>query len=138
MNTLYIAADISQASFVGAVWHAGKAQPLGQYANDEAGFAAFAAQVAHVRQTSQATTVHLILEPTGGYELKLALFAYGTGWLVSKPNPRQLRQWAQGMNFRTKTDPVDSRARAPQEVSKKYPGETLPARERKVFEFHLL
>jgi transposase len=109
MDTLYIAVDISQASFAGAAWLAGKAQTLGTYTNDEAGFAAFAERVEQARQTSQATTVHLILEPTGGYELRLALYAYGASWLVSKPNPRQLRQWAQGMNFRTKTDQVDAK-----------------------------
>jgi len=109
MNTIYIGADIGQSSFVGAVWCDGKAQPLGTYTNDEAGFAAFAERVAQAQQTSQVTTMHLILEPTGGYELKLALYAYEMGWLVSKPNPRQLRQWAQGMNFRTKTDQVDAK-----------------------------
>jgi len=109
MNTLYIGTDISQTSFVGAAWCDGKAQLFGTYANDDAGFAAFSERVEQVRQTSQATTVHLILEPTGGYELKLALYAYGVGWLVSKPTPRQLRQWAQGMNFRTKTDQVDAK-----------------------------
>lgn len=109
MATFYIGVDISQASFVGAVWLTGKAQVLGQYGNDEAGFVAFAAQLAQVCQPQQAHTPHLILEPTGGYELKLALYAYAAGWLVTKPNPRQLRQWANGMNFRTKTDQVDAK-----------------------------
>ena len=49
-------------------------------------------RVTQACQTSQAAPVHLILEPTGGYELKLARFAYASGWLVRKPNPRPLRQ----------------------------------------------
>ncbi|MFN8491627.1 MAG: hypothetical protein U0350_28775 [Caldilineaceae bacterium] len=88
MDTLYIGVDISQASFIGAVWTTGKAQVLGQYRNDEGGFAAFAAQLEQGCPPHQAHTRHLILEPTGGYELKLALYAYAAGWLVTKPNPR--------------------------------------------------
>ncbi|MFN8490922.1 MAG: transposase [Caldilineaceae bacterium] len=108
MDTLYIGVDISQASFIGAVWTTGKAQVLGQYRNDEGGFAAFAAQLEQGCPPHQAHTRHLILEPTGGYELKLALYAYAAGWLVTKPNPA-LRQWASGMNFRPKTDQVDAK-----------------------------
>ncbi|MEZ4615869.1 MAG: hypothetical protein R2867_10250 [Caldilineaceae bacterium] len=60
-----------------------------------AGYVALQEQVERLQAGLGAETVHLILEPTGGYvRLRVALFAYAQGWVVSKPNPLTLRRWA--------------------------------------------
>ena len=56
-----------------------------------------------------APTLHLVVEPTGGYELPLVAFAYEQGWAVSLPNPRQVRDWAKGMGQRAKHDRQSAR-----------------------------
>ncbi|MEZ4621365.1 MAG: transposase [Caldilineaceae bacterium] len=72
------------------------------------GYVALQEQVERLQAELGAETVHLILEPTGGYELGVALFAYAQGWVVTKPNPLTLRRWAEGVGYRAKTDPIDA------------------------------
>jgi len=109
MKTLYIGVDIAKKSFDVAYCKVRKAEWLGKYPNDESGYEALKEQVERIREELGAETVHLILEPTGGYELGLALFAYANGWEVTKPNPLTLRRWAEGVGYRVKTDPIDAR-----------------------------
>lgn len=52
--------------------------------------------------------MHLLVEPTGGYEASLVAFAYEQEWLVTLPNPRLVRAWATGIGQRTKTDDQDA------------------------------
>ncbi|MEZ4673433.1 MAG: hypothetical protein R2932_04220 [Caldilineaceae bacterium] len=73
-----------------------------------AGYVALQEQVERLQAGLGAETVHLILEPTGGYEVGVALFAYAQGWVVTKPNPLTLRRWAEGVGYRAKTDPIDA------------------------------
>ena len=80
---------------------------LGCFSNDQAGFVELAQAVKQV--APGAYQHHLVLEPTGGYELNLVGFAYEQGWLVSLPNPKQVRDWAKGIGRRSKTDPLDAR-----------------------------
>jgi transposase len=108
METLYVAADIAKQSFTSACWSGKQAEYWQSYVNDPTGYAAFAEQVQAAQAASGAKQVHLILEPTGGYELGLALFAYEQGWLVTKPNPKTLRAWAIGMGYRAKNDKIDA------------------------------
>lgn len=108
MNRLYVGVDISKATFAGAYW-AQESIKLGSYSNDEEGYEAFSQTVEERRVRVGAEQVHLILEPTSGYELGLALYGYGQGWLVTKPNPWKVRKWAEGAGYRAKTDPVDAR-----------------------------
>jgi transposase len=109
MERLTSGVDMSKASFVGAVWVADQAVELGKFDNNASGFAAL--QQALVQQQTQqgASQIHLVVEPTGGYELALVAFAYEQGWAVSLPNPRQVRDWAKGMGKRAKTDRVDAK-----------------------------
>jgi transposase len=100
--------DMSKASFVGAVWVAGRATALGKFANDASGFAALRQALLQQQAEQGASQIHLVVEPTGGYELALVAFAYEQGWLVSLPNPRQVREWARGIGKRAKTDQVDA------------------------------
>ena len=57
---------------------------------------------------NESVTLRLVLEPTGGYEQPLARWALKQGWLVSLPNPRQVRDWAKGQGRRAKTDRQDA------------------------------
>ncbi len=107
MTELYVGVDVSQKKIDGAVWLNGQAQNLGKFSNDETGFIELSQAINNIGlDTNQ---IHLVLEPTGGYELHLVGFAYQKEWLVSLPNPKQVRDWAKGVGYRTKTDPVDAR-----------------------------
>ncbi len=80
----------------------------GRFTNDDAGFSRLAEHVRAAAQAAQADTIQLIMEPTGGYEQPLARFALAQGWLVSLPNPRQVRDWAKGSGRRGKSDRLDA------------------------------
>lgn len=104
MSPVTLGIDIAAASFTAATWVDGRGTLLGSFPNTPAGFAQLAAHPA----LTQAPTVHLVLEPTGGYELALAHFALQQGWQVSLPNPKQVRDFAKGRGRRAKTDGQDA------------------------------
>lgn len=108
MERLVIGVDISKASFSAAVWDGTKVIDLGEMANEQTGYAALGQQVMRWRKQSGASTVHLVLEVTGGYELRLVTYAYSEGWAVSLPNPKQVRDWAKGEGQRAKNDRLDA------------------------------
>ncbi len=104
MSAPMLGVDIAKATFTAALWANDQAQPLGIFPNTPAGF-----EDLHTRlgpQTEQ--TIHLIVEPTGGYELALVNFACQQGWQISLPNPKQVRDWAKGKGKRAKTDAQDA------------------------------
>jgi transposase len=72
--------------------------------NTPAGHAALLAWLAK----QQADNVHVIMEPTGVYHEQAALALTDAGVKLSLVNPAQLRQFAQGIGVRTKTDAADS------------------------------
>jgi transposase len=109
MATFHLGVDIAKASFVAALWQDGKTGILGEFANTPTGSEALAKRLLEVTEAKPGDSIHLVLEPTGGYELALALFAYERGWLVSLPNPRHFRDWAKGLGQRAKTDHQDAR-----------------------------
>jgi transposase len=104
MRTIWLGVDMGKASFVAAVC-ADDEVVLGTFGNDPGGFAAMAQQLA---SCATAAELHLVVEPTSGYELALVAFAYEQSWQVSLPNPRPVRHWAKGMGQRTKTDRQDA------------------------------
>lgn len=107
MSTLWVGADMAKANFVVEV--AGKQEAaLGTFDNQTSGFAQLEQAIAKLGPV-EASAIHLIVEPTGGYELALVAFAYEQGWQVSLPNPKQVRDWAKGMGQRSKTDSQDAR-----------------------------
>ncbi len=116
MNTLWIGIDVGKATLVAAAIWQKECVALGEFSNDAAGFTALAAQVVAEQarrgsttlRESQQMTVQWVVEPTGGYELLLVAFAHEQGWPISLPNPRQVRQWAQGTGQRAKTDQQDA------------------------------
>jgi transposase len=105
MLPLYLGVDIAQATFTAARWDQGRGILLGTFPNTSDGIAAFAATLP---TGDAAPPIHLVLEPTAGYELRLTSFAVAQGWRVSMPNPKQVRDWIKGLGRRAKTDGQDA------------------------------
>jgi transposase len=107
MTTAWLGIDMAKATFV-AVLIGTDEVALGEFPNTTTGFAALAKRVQGVLTTAPTLSVHLLVEPTGGYEAALVAFAYEQEWLVTLPNPRLVRSWATGTGQRTKTDDQDA------------------------------
>jgi transposase len=54
------------------------------------------------------SAVHVIMEPTGGYERKLAHALWDAGIALSLANPRQVRNFARSCGQLAKTDTIDA------------------------------
>ena len=104
MNTLWLGIDMGKAGFVAALGGDDEVV-LGSFPNAPSGFAALVTQLAPYPSDG---AIHLVVEPTSGYEQALVAFAYAQGWQVSLPNPRHVRDWAKGMGQRAKTDRQDA------------------------------
>jgi len=114
MDRLLIGADIAKKTFDVAVGGPNGTLDWGKFDNTPAGFAHLADRLAGMRVKWDAASapVLLVLEPTGGYELALAAFGHQQGWLVSRPNPKWVRDWAKSQGRRAKTDRIDARVLA--------------------------
>ncbi len=109
MTLLAVGVDVSQHTLDVALCSSeGQVTALGSFTNDPAGFEELEAALTKAKRRHQAEGIHLVMEPTGGYEQPLAFFAFRRGWVVSLPNPRQVRYWARGVGIRAKTDRVDA------------------------------
>ena len=110
MDKVLLGVDIAKKTFEVAVGGPNGTLDWGQFDNTPAGFACLADRLAGVRAKwdAAAAPVLLVLEPTGGYELALAAFAHQQGWLVSRPNPKWVRDWAKSQGRRAKTDRIDA------------------------------
>ncbi len=104
MSIQFLGVDMAKATFDAAVWITDQAQGLGTFPNTPTGFQALQTRI----QPLTTQPIHLIVEPTGGYELALVAFAAEQGWQVSLPNPKQVRDWAKGKGRRAKTDAQDA------------------------------
>ncbi|NPA90354.1 MAG: IS110 family transposase [Chloroflexi bacterium] len=109
MSVLVVGVDVSQAHLDVAVGTSPEhVEYLDRFPNDTSGWETLAQAVQRYQQQWKTDQVHLVMEPTGGYEQPLARFALKQGWRVSLPNPRQVRDWARGMGRRAKTDRTDA------------------------------
>ncbi len=108
MKILYVGVDIAQASFDGVAWCKRSQRQIYHYVNETAGYRQFAERIETLRKAEGAEAIHLIVEPTAGYQTGLLLFAYRRGWLVTQVNPLQVRRWAQSAGKRAKTDVQDA------------------------------
>lgn len=108
MNVLPLGVDMSKATFQAAIWRTSGGQTLGEYGNGRPDFETLASRVQQIQQEAGCETVHLVIEPTGGYEQALVAFAYEQGWRISLPNPRHVREWAKASGRRAKTDAQDA------------------------------
>lgn len=114
MDRLLIGADIAKNTFEVAACGPSGEVAWGGFDNTPAGFAHLAERLAQARTSWDAASapVLLVVEPTGGYELALAAFGHQQGWLVSRPNPKWVRDWAKSQGRRAKTDRLDARVLA--------------------------
>lgn len=100
--TCFLGVDVGKTTLVAAIWQDGQGRVLGSFPNTPDGFGALAAAL------PAGLPVHLVLEPTGGYELALATWAAAQDWMVCRPTPRHVRDWAKGLGRRVKTDRQDA------------------------------
>lgn len=96
--------DFAATSRVGEI-----ATDVGKLPNQASGYMALQQHLDRQCVEHGLTQIHLIIEATGGYEAALVAYAYENQWLVSMPNPKQVRDWAKGVGYRVKTDRVDVR-----------------------------
>jgi transposase len=108
VSRLCVGIDIAKRTFVAALWHGDTGQELGEFPNTPAGFAQWLQATQQATGSLPGDAWSLVLEPTGGYELAFALFAYEQGIRVSRPNPKQVRDFARGLGQRAKTDRLDA------------------------------
>lgn len=126
MQKLATGVDMAKATFVVAVWIDDQAVELGTYANEATGFVRLQTHLDELCLEHDLSTIHLVVEPTGGYELALVAFAHEHEWQVSLPNPKQVRDWAKGTGQRAKTDRQDA------QVLARYGAKRQPAPQRPV------
>ncbi len=109
MSTLTVGVDVSRKTLDVALCSSREqVVSLGSFSNDPDGFEKLHHALRKALETYGATEIHLVMEPTGGYEQPLAIFAYRQGWKISLPNPKRVREWARGCGIRAKTDRVDA------------------------------
>lgn len=116
---LIIGVDMAKQKFDAGLWLDQKGQILGQFTNDATGYA-FMKKSVH-QQFATVDIIKLIIEPTGGYEMGLILYALEQGWQVSLPNPKIVKDWAKGSGWRAKTDRQDAMMLAQYGVEKNPP-----------------
>ncbi|HEY7356312.1 MAG TPA: IS110 family transposase [Ktedonobacterales bacterium] len=105
---LILGVDVSKATLALALWQEGAVQALDPVSNTPDGWDGLVSVLALQMPTSTLAELAVVLEPTGGYELPFALWAYQRGWRVHRPNPRQVREWARSQGRRAKTDRQDA------------------------------
>ncbi len=109
MSILYAGVDISKSGFTCSLWINQATVDLSEFTNDQDGFKALAAAIAPYYTANQYETVQIIMEATGGYELRLLSFIVKQSWTFTLPNPKRVRDWAKGMGYRAKNDRIDGR-----------------------------
>lgn len=102
--------DVSKDSLALACWQQDQARVLEGVPNTPAGWEFLKSRLPE--PAAEGTSVSVVLEPTGGYELGVALWAHQQGWQVHLPNPRQVRDWAKGQGHRAKSDRLDAQVLA--------------------------
>lgn len=108
MSKWIVGVDSAKVSFTTASVWANQVTYQGESANTAPGCAAFIAEMEQKAQAAGAKVIHLVIEPTGGYEAQLVAEAYRRQWLVTLVNPLTVRRWAQGRGKRVKSDRADA------------------------------
>lgn len=106
---LIVGVDMAKKDFAAALRVDDIVVELAKCENDARGHQLLNEQVKALCEQQRVEQVHLVIEATGGYEAALVAYAYEQQWLVSMPNPKQVRDWAKGVGYRAKTDRVDAR-----------------------------
>lgn len=129
MSRLALGIDIAKDTFVAALWHGDTGQELGEFQNTHDGFQQGLQAAEQAIGCPPGEAWSLALEPTGGYELALALFAAELDIRVSRPNPKQVREYARSLGRRAKTDRLDALLLARYAAERKLPRWVPLARE---------
>lgn len=106
---LMLGIDMAKRDFTAAIRIGDVEEELGKFENDASGRQALKEEIEARCSQWDAQQIHVIIEATGGYEAALVAYAHAEHWLVSMPNPKQVRDWAKGVGYRVKTDRVDAR-----------------------------
>jgi transposase len=102
---LYLGIDVAKAKLDCLLFDpSNKKQKSKSIPNTGAGFKLLLEWLAK----NQAPAPHVIMEPTGVYHEPAALALTDAGLTLSLVNPAQLRNFAQGLGVKTKTDKADS------------------------------
>ncbi len=111
MKRLNVGIDVSEKTLAVAYWDQDDDGPVfvGTLTNTPKGFQAIQQKIEERSKNIDATVIHLVMEPSGGYEQPFAHFAHQAGWRVSLPNPLYPKRWAESRGKRAKTDPQDAR-----------------------------
>ncbi len=105
---LIVGVDMAKTEFAaGSVWQT-QYHYQGKQPNSEQGCRTFIAALETLQQACGAAAIHLIIEPTGGYEAQLVSQAYQRQWRVTLVNPLTVRHWQQGRGKRGKADRLDT------------------------------
>jgi transposase len=109
MEKLIVGVDMSKDKFTAANGWQKEIKDQGDWVNTADGCSRFADTIEEAAKGYGTTLIHLIIEPTGGYEAQLVAEAYRRGWWVTQVNPLAVSLWARGLGKRTKTDRQDAR-----------------------------
>ena len=109
MKMMTVGCDVAKNEIVIAVSVKDSVEKLPAVTNNLAGFKELLREVKKLKQKHKGYKVQVVLEPTGGYEMALAVFANEQGWQVCRVNPKQVRDWANSQGQRAKTDALDAR-----------------------------
>jgi transposase len=111
MTTLTVGVDVSKNTLDAVVdtTKDGTTADLGTSQNNIKGFEQLSKKTEQAAGRVGADSIRVIIEPTGGYEAPLALFAYKRGWEVCMVNSCKVHKWAESQGRRGKTDRLDAR-----------------------------
>lgn len=116
---LYLGVDVSKATLDAAGAVGEQEASLPTVNNQVAAWKTLKERAEALARTHGESTIHLIIEPTGGYERGFVNYAHALGWLVTVVNPFYFRRFIQGQGQRGKTDSIDALMLARYGVQKK-------------------
>ncbi len=102
-SRIFVGVDVAKKSWDVHLLPVGKSMKL---VADEAGLSKLRTELATLGSCL------VVMEASGGYERELAADLVAAGHEVAVVNPRQVRDFARGMGYLAKTDPLDARVLA--------------------------
>jgi transposase len=106
--SFYLGVDVSKATLDSACTNGKREESLSSHANKKRGWNALGKKAMAAAAAQGAPTIHLIIEPTGGYERGFVAYAHSLGWRVTVVNPFYVRRFIQGQGQRGKSDARDA------------------------------
>jgi transposase len=125
----YLGIDVSEAKVDVAYANGDQEEWLPSYPNKQSGWKALAKKASATASAQGESAIHLIIEPTGGYERGLVEYVYSLDWSVTVVNPYYTRRFAQGQGERGKSDAMDARMLARYGLQQRPPAQWQMAEE---------